>query len=135
MRGKPFTTAVDGGELSGWVTGSGAPVLLLHGGPGMSCEYLDDIADDVGDGYEVAGFQQRGIAPSTLAGPYDIDTHLSDIAAVLDALHWQMAYVVGHSWGGHLLFHLAAALPDRLLGALALDPLGVVGDGGMEKFE
>src|SRR5581483_10420842 len=61
MRGKPFTTAVDGGELSGWVTGSGAPVLLLHGGPGMSCEYLDDIADDVGDGYEVAGFQQRGI--------------------------------------------------------------------------
>lgn len=135
MRGDPISVDVDGGQLAGWVTGSGAPVLLLHGGPGMSFEYLDKVADDVGDGFEIAGFQQRGIAPSMLDGPFDIDTHLSDIAAVLDELAWQKAYVVGHSWGGHLTFHLAAAMPDRMLGGLAVDPLGAVGDGGMAKFE
>jgi pimeloyl-ACP methyl ester carboxylesterase len=135
MRGKSFSASVEGGQLGGWVEGAGAPVLLLHGGPGLSFGYLDGLADDIGDGYEVAAFQQRGIAPSMLDGPFDVDTHVADVAAVLDALDWQMAYVVGHSWGGHLSFHIAAAMPERLLGVLSVDPLGAVGDGGAEKFE
>jgi pimeloyl-ACP methyl ester carboxylesterase len=49
---------------------------------------------------------------------------------VLDGLGWERAYVVGHSWGGHLLVHLALERPERLLGGLAVDPLGAVGDGG-----
>jgi pimeloyl-ACP methyl ester carboxylesterase len=32
--------------------------------------------------------------------------------------------VVGHSWGGHLALHLLLAHPDRLLGVVAVDPLG-----------
>lgn len=36
--------------------------------------------------------------------------------------------------GGHLLLHLLAAHPDRLAGALVVDPLGGVGDGGFEEF-
>jgi len=43
--------------------------------------------------------------------------------------------VVGHSWGGHLLLHLAVAAPGRLLGGLAVEPLGGTGDGGLEAFE
>ena len=45
------------------------------------------------------------------------------------------ALIVGHSWGGHLALRFAAAHPERLLGALAVDPLGIVGDGGMAAFE
>jgi pimeloyl-ACP methyl ester carboxylesterase len=134
MRGQPFTANVSGGQVSGWVAGTGTRVLLLHGGPGMSYDYLDDLAGEIGEGYEIASYQQRGIAPSMLDGPFDIDTHLADVRAVLDALGWPMAYVVGHSWGGHLGFHVALALPDRLSGVLCLDPLGAVGDGGMPQF-
>jgi pimeloyl-ACP methyl ester carboxylesterase len=135
MRGKAFTAEVDGGQISGWRDGAGTPVLLLHGGPGLSYEYLDDLATEIGDGYEVAAFQQRGIAPSMLEGPYDIDTHLADVGAVLDELGWPTAYVVGHSWGGHLAFHIAVAMSDRVTGVLCLDPLGAVGDGGGALFE
>jgi pimeloyl-ACP methyl ester carboxylesterase len=134
MRGNAFTAEVDGGQLSGWVDGSGARVLLLHGGPGLSYEYLDDLATEIGAGYQVAAFQQRGIAPSMLEGPYDVDTHLADVAVVLDALGWSTAYVVGHSWGGHLALHVAVSMPDRLDGVLCLDPLGGVGDGGEALF-
>jgi pimeloyl-ACP methyl ester carboxylesterase len=135
MRGKSFTAPVDGGQVSGWIDGAGAPVLLLHGGPGLSYDYLDDLAAEIGDGYEIAAFQQRGLAPSMTDGPYGVDTHLADVAAVLDALGWQMAYIVGHSWGGHLSFHVAVAMPERVLGVLSLDSLGAVGDGGAERFE
>jgi pimeloyl-ACP methyl ester carboxylesterase len=121
--------------LAGWVHGDGPPVLLLHGGPGLSYEYLEGLAAEIGDGYRVAAFQQRGLAPSTSDGPFDVARAVADVGAVLDALGWERAWVLGHSWGGHLLLHLAVATPERLLGALAVDLLGGVGDGGTAGFE
>ena len=110
-------------------------MVLLHGGPGLAFDYLEDVATELGDGYEVAAYQQRGLAPSTTEGPYDVATHVADVAAVMDALDWPRATVVGHSWGGHLAMHVAVALGDRLDGVLCLDPLGAVGDGGSAEFE
>jgi pimeloyl-ACP methyl ester carboxylesterase len=40
----------------------GARVLLLHGGPGTSFNYLDGLAEEIGNDFRVAGYQQRGIA-------------------------------------------------------------------------
>jgi pimeloyl-ACP methyl ester carboxylesterase len=126
---------VPGGELRGWVVGEGEPVLVLHGGPGMSYDYLGPLIADIGDGYRAATFQQRGLAPSLTEGPFDLATAVADVVAVLDALGWERAWVLGHSWGGHLLWHVAVTVPERLLGGLALDPLGGVGDGGEAAFE
>jgi pimeloyl-ACP methyl ester carboxylesterase len=121
--------------LGGWVRGDGPPVLLLHGGPGMAYTYLDGLADEIGDGYQVAAFQQRGLEPSAEDGPFDVATAVADVAAVLDALGWDRAWILGHSWGGHLLLHSAVAIPERMLGGLAVDLLGGVGDGGEAGFE
>lgn len=125
-----FTTP---GGLAGWVTGSGREVLLLHGGPGMT-DYMQSLLPEL-DGYEVASFQQRGVAPSTLAGPFDVPTLRDDVIDVLDTLGWDAPVMIGHSWGGHLLFHLLAVTPQRVGAALAVDPLGGVGDGGFAAFE
>jgi pimeloyl-ACP methyl ester carboxylesterase len=135
MSRRDLHAPVNGGELVGWVQGSGRRVLLLHGGPGLSFDYLEEVANEIGDGYEVAAYQQRGLAPSTAEAPYDVDTQVGDVAAVLDALGWDTATVVGHSWGGHLALHVAVALTERLDGVLCLDPLGAVGDGGTAEFE
>jgi pimeloyl-ACP methyl ester carboxylesterase len=130
-----FTVEATGGTLGGWVVGDGAPVLLVHGGPGLSYEYLDGLAEELGTGVRIAAFQQRGLAPSTLAGPFTISQAIDDVTAVLDGLGWPQAVLVGHSWGGHLVLRTAAAHPDRLLGVLSVDPIGVVGDGGTAAFE
>jgi pimeloyl-ACP methyl ester carboxylesterase len=60
MRGAELRVKVSGGELGGWVTGDGPPVLLIHGGPGLSYEVMEGLADEVGGGYTVASYQQRG---------------------------------------------------------------------------
>lgn len=130
-----FSAPVHGGVLSGWVAGDGPPVLMLHGGPGLSFTVLDDAAAELVPAFRVASFQQRGLAPSVEDGPFTIEQALADVVAVLQHLGWDRAYVVGHSWGGHLAFHAAVALPDRLLGVLSIDPLGAVGDGGMAAFD
>jgi pimeloyl-ACP methyl ester carboxylesterase len=132
---EPLSVATRSGELAGWVAGDGTPVLLLHGGPGLSYEYLDGLAAELGEGFRVAAFQQRGLEPSTTDGPFTMPQAIDDVVAVLDALGWSRALVAGHSWGGHLVLRLAAAHPERLLGTLAIDPIGVVGDGGTAAFE
>jgi pimeloyl-ACP methyl ester carboxylesterase len=134
MERSPFTVATRSGALSGWVAGEGPRVLALHGGPGMNYDYLDDVLTEIAARYRVATFQQRGLPPSTEQGEFTVAEAVADIVAVLDGLGWQTAYLMGHSWGGHLAFHAAAGIPGRLAGVLSVDPLGAVGDGGAEAF-
>ncbi len=125
-----FQAEVPGGRIVGWRTDqSGPPALLLHGGPSMS-DYLDSLAGELAGVLTTARYQQRGLAPSLVEGQLDIETHRADAVAVLDALGWERAWLVGHSWGGHLAMHVAAAYPERLMGLVVLDGLGAVGDGG-----
>jgi pimeloyl-ACP methyl ester carboxylesterase len=129
-----FTTHDDGPLIAGRRAGSGPPVLLLHGGPGLGFDYLRDLADELAEENDVAWYQQRGLAPSA-AGPFTVAHDVADARRVLDALGWDQAWVVGHSWGGHLALHVAEALPERVFGALAVDPLGSVGDGRWPEFD
>ena len=130
-----FTAHDDGPLIAGRRDGSGPPVLLLHGGPGLGFDYLRDLADELAEENDVAWYQQRGQEPSAAEGPYTVAADVEDARRVLDALGWERAFVVGHSWGGHLALHVAEALPERLLGVLAVDPLGSVGDGRWPEFD
>jgi pimeloyl-ACP methyl ester carboxylesterase len=135
VRWAEFTTNDGEALIAGRRAGEGPPVLLLHGGPGLSFEYLRDLAEELAEENDVAWYQQRGQAPSAVAGPHTVATDVDDAGRVLDALGWETAYVVGHSWGGHLALHVAEAMPDRLLGVLAADPLGAIGDGRWPEFD
>jgi pimeloyl-ACP methyl ester carboxylesterase len=125
---------VPGGRIAGWQTGTGSAVLILHGGPGLS-DYTQPLATELGDGFHVIGYQQRGLSPSTTAGPFDIERHVADTVAVLDAAGAERAYLIGHSWGGHLAMQLAIRHPHRVLGLVVTDPLGAVPDGGVSDME
>jgi pimeloyl-ACP methyl ester carboxylesterase len=103
---RQFEAAVPEGILSGWASGAGEPVLLLHGGPGLT-DYTEGLAEELASAYTVYRYQQRGLEPSTTAGPFDVETHMKDVVAVLDALGLEKVWLVGHSWGGHLVLHLA----------------------------
>lgn len=135
MTRRAVEAAGAGVRLVGWVDGGGAPVLLLHGGPGLSYDYMDGLAAELLGGYAVATYQQRGLAPSSEEGPFAVSDHVADIGLVLDALGWERAVLVGHSWGGHLALAAAVTVPDRLHGVLAVDTWGAVGDGGGQEFE
>jgi pimeloyl-ACP methyl ester carboxylesterase len=115
------------------VGGDGPPALLLHGGPGMS-DYLADLAAELAPVMTSARYQLRGLAASVVDGDRTVEGHVADAVAVMDALGWDKAWAIGHSWGGHLAMHLAVARPDRLLGMVALDALGAVPDGGSEAL-
>ena len=77
--------------------------------------------------------QQRGLEPSTLVGPRDVETHVADAIAVLDHLGWDRAWLIGHAWGAHLGMHIAVAHPERAAGLIALDALGALPAGRWQR--
>ena len=132
MTDETFVASTPDGPIAGHAGGSGAPVLLLHGGPAMT-DYMDLLGPEL-DGWRWVRYQQRGVAPSAVTGPFTVERHVADALAVLDALGIGRTVVLGHSWGGHLALHFAAAHPGRVAGLVIVDPLGAVGDGGLKEM-
>jgi proline iminopeptidase len=116
---KPFAA----GPLRGHRRGSGPPALLLHGGAAVP-DYLGGLADELAGTFTTYRDTQRGTSPSGGRPPYTIEAHMEDALFVLDTFGIDRAWAIGHSWGGHLALHLLVAHPERLLGVVAVDPLG-----------
>ena len=93
--------------------------LFLHGGPGLN-DYLGSLETELEPVFAVERYEQG--------------KHLDVPAFVGEALDRlrQRAWLVGHSWGGRLAFHVAAAAPGSVLGIVAIGSLGALGDGGWE---
>src|SRR5581483_8529569 len=118
-----FELPVAGGEIVGHRGGSGAPALVLHGGPGLP-DYMAGCAAELADLFSTIRYAQRGVPPTTVGPPYSVDTHVADAVAVLDGLGIERVWATGHSWGGHLALHLAVAHPERVEGVVCVCPLG-----------
>jgi proline iminopeptidase len=123
--------AVEGGTLVGHTgDGRGPDLLLLHGGPGLS-DYTAILLGEC-DGWRTSRYTQRGLAPSTTAGPCTLDRHVRDARAVVAGL--DRPVVLGHSWGGFLACALAVADPTAVAGLVLVDTLGLSGDGGVSAM-
>ena len=133
---REFTARTEYGEMRGWVREAAdgrGNALLLHGGPGMT-DYTSSLADELDGLLTTAHYQQRGLAPSALDGPATVEQEVADAMSVIGALGWQRPIVIGHSWGGYLAMHIAAAHADKIGGLVIIDSLGAVDRGGQREF-
>jgi proline iminopeptidase len=123
---RSFTIETRDGTIGAWRgEGTAGPrAVLLHGGPGMSGTYLDPLTAMLGDVFSTVSYQQRGLPPTTIRDPYTVEANVGDAVAVIDQAAGERAWIVGHSWGGHLALHMLVACPERLEGAIIVDPLG-----------
>jgi proline iminopeptidase len=129
---RQFELSVHGCRLRGAAGGSGPGALLLHGGPGIP-DYTAPLAAELAPLVSTLRYTQRGVDPSDAGPPYSVEVHIRDAIAVLDAHGIDRAWVIGHSWGGQLALHLVVAHPERLLGIVCIDPVGINGDA-LEEF-
>ena len=100
--------------------GGAAPTLVFSNSLGTDYRIWDRLAGLLGSDYRLVRYDKRGhgLSDST-PGPYALDHHVSDLAALLDHLDAGPAIVVGLSVGGMIAQGLSAARPD-LVKALVL---------------
>ena len=108
-----------------WGSDGGPPVLFLHSlGPAASGALLGPGVGPLAEaGYAVAAPDQPGFGQSPALPParYEAD-RVGDLAwSLADALGWERLVLMGHSWGGSVALHAAAARPERVRGLVLVD--------------
>jgi pimeloyl-ACP methyl ester carboxylesterase len=108
--------SADGVELAVLVTGSGPPVLLLHGFPDRADLWRHQIEDLKSD-FTVIAPDLRGFGDSDK--PDEVDAYrmrrsVEDLLGILDALDIDSTHVVGHDWGAGVAWSLTYAAPERV---------------------
>jgi proline iminopeptidase len=117
----------DGAELWTAVSGTGPPLVCLHGGPGL-WDYLAPLAALLDDTFTVVGYDQRGCGRSTGCGPFTIAQAVDDLDQVRTALGFDRWAVAGHSWGAELALRYAARHPDRTTAVAYIAGVGAGND-------
>lgn len=95
----------------------GDRLLVLHGGPGASHEYLLPQMLRLGDSRDLLFYDQRGGGRSRTDDPSPVtaQVQVDDLAAVIAEFSLEPLTIVGYSWGGLLaLLYLIAAGDGRV---------------------
>jgi len=102
-------------------SGSGDPVLLLHGFPQHWYAWRHVISMLAGE-YRLICVDLRGFGWSDApARGFDSASQMRDVLALMDALGLQRVRLIGHSGGGVLGFRICLAEPGRVSRFLALN--------------
>jgi pimeloyl-ACP methyl ester carboxylesterase len=108
------TVAHKGCELSYRVDGAGAPVLFIQG-VGVHGSGWTPQVDVLAGRFQCVTFDNRGLGSSQPPGcPITVEQMANDAEAVMDAVGWHSAHIVGHSLGGLVALHLALSARPRV---------------------
>ena len=107
------------------VTGSGTPLVLIHGYP-LSGALFQFPRAGLASKFQVItldlpGFGLTGPDPS---GDYSDERSVAVVAALMDRLGLARATLVGNSMGGNIAWRFAAAHPDRTTKLVLISPAG-----------
>jgi pimeloyl-ACP methyl ester carboxylesterase len=125
LTGRSERIAVDGASFNvrRWGDSSGRPFLFLHSlGPAASAALLGPGVGPIADaGFAVAAPDMPGFGrtPPLPAERYEVGALARLVWSLVDRLGWDRIVLSGHSWGGAVASHVAAADPGRV-GALVL---------------
>jgi 3-oxoadipate enol-lactonase len=96
-------------------SGTGTPVVLLHGFP-LSSETWRAQRAGLGDRWRVITPDLRGHGKSPAPdGAYSVEAMARDLLAFLDSLRIPKAVIMGHSMGGYVTLAAAKIAPERFL--------------------
>lgn len=99
------------------------PLLLLHG-LGDGALVWGSLGEALADRYHIAAPDMRGHGESSKPETgYTFEIVIADLEALMDALSWSSAHIVGHSWAGKLAAIWARQHPERFRSMILVDPI------------
>src|SRR5215471_9174515 len=110
--------------------GTGAPLLAISGSRGDLRRKPTLLESPLSDAFDVLAYAQRGLGRTSKPDKaYSMIDYADDAAALMDAVGWERANVVGVSFGGMVALEFVLNHPNRV-NKLALCCASPGGDGG-----
>jgi proline iminopeptidase len=103
------------------LAGEGTPLLLLHGGPGASSDYLKPLMVLAQEGYQVVRYDQLGSYHSDKpddASLWEATRFVDELETVRRTLGFDTMHLLGQSWGSFLALDYALRFPQHLRGLI-----------------
>jgi len=98
-------------------------LLLIHGGPGNGIWDLMPLMEEAGQFFNVIAFDERGVNKSdAIAEDFTSEMLIDDIEDVKQHFGLNKVYLMGHSYGGHLLLRYCLKYPESVCKAFFLCP-------------
>jgi len=116
------TSAINGVQLYWELSGSGEPLILVHGSWGDHHNWRS-VVPALSNTLRVATYDRRGHSQSERPpGPGSIQEDVADLAALIEQLFGGPAHVVGNSWGAAIVLRLAANRPELIRSVVVHEP-------------
>ena len=104
------TTTINGVDLYYEATGTGEPLVLIHGSWGDHANWAQ-VAQPLATSYRVITYDRRGHSASAPATG-TVEDDVADAAGLIEQVGGGRAHVYGNSYGGVIALRLAAARAD-----------------------
>lgn len=119
------TIEINNTTLQLFESGSGDPVLFVHGACG-SVLHGEALAGRMAGRYRFITYSQRFHLPNPpqVEGVYNADIHAADLIALVEALNIKGCKVIGHSYGCSVIL-TAAAMRKDIFGSICLAEPGL----------
>jgi len=93
-------------------------LIVNHGGPGMTSDYMRNLENLAGAGFTVVTYDQRGVgrtsSPPAEPSSYTLEKYAEDLENVREATGADAIHLFGHSWGGIVALRYATLYPERV---------------------
>ena len=110
-----FMELDDGNNLHYVDTGSGPPVLMVHGNPTWSF-YYRHLLQSLQDRYRAIAVDHIGCGLSSKPPryPYTLTQHIQNLTLLVERLELDGVHLVVHDWGGPIGLGMAEKCPDKI---------------------
>lgn len=133
-----FIDAGDGVRLGYRKVGSGGEtIIVLHGGPGFTMDYLADDLLPLANRHTLIFYDQRGTGRSTLvseAAQLDAQRFADDLEAVRRHFELETLTLLGHSWGAAVAALYALRFPQQVERLMLVDAVPLTRAGFDRRF-
>lgn len=126
------TIQAEGAQLFCRAIGAGNPLIVIHGGPGMSQDYLLPQMAKLADTNFVIFYDQRSCGRSTgeiTPESMQMNVFLDDIEAIRSHFGFKKVSILGHSWGGFIAMQYAIAHPESVDKLILSNSVPATSDG------
>jgi proline iminopeptidase len=134
-----YIDAGKGVQLYYRTVGSGdEPVVLIHGGPGLTSDYLADDLSPMARHHSLLVYDQRGIGRSTLVSDSTAlaaERYVEDLEAIRKHFGLEQLTLFGHSWGAAPAALYAMQYPERVRRMILVGTIPPERSGLVRAFE
>lgn len=119
----PKMIQTNGINMEVFEQGKGFPVILAHGFPELAYSWRFQIPVLAEVGYWVIAPNQRGYGETDkpeAVEAYDIRHLCGDMAGLMDAFDIKKAILIGHDWGGPVVWNMPLLYPDKVAGVVGM---------------